>query len=316
MSTIGLEPTQSLSEAGRIVFAYHFHSFLKHETGVRAGDDIEAVHDMRVATRRMRATLRIFERGFSPQTLKFLHENLREATRMLGAVRDLEVFITKFLAYQQTLPLDEQAGLAPLVEHCYLQHEHARTKMLAYLDSKAYEKFKAKTANFIKKELQTNEAVSVKPTPHQIRHVAPVLIYSRYEAIRAYEPFLTDAPVELLHQLRIDFKHFRYTLENFQEILGTESAFVLSEVKEMQDHLGNLNDAKVASQFLEDFLHNWKRYREKLATTRAKKPTAVAHYLEAKLAEQEQLLLTFPQAWHQFDSTKLRQHLASAIGIL
>jgi len=316
MSKIGLQPTQTLAEAGQMIFAHHFHDFLKHETGTRSGKDNEFVHDMRVATRRMRATIRTFGNQFSPSSVKFLENSLKKIAQNLGAVRDLDVFIEKLTTYQQNLPLDEQSGLTPLVEYCYLQREIARTKMLTYLDSKAYERFKTKAACFIKKEILIIKPVSIKPTPYQIHHVAPVLIYSRYEAIRAYEPFLTNASVKLLHQLRIDFKHFRYTLENFQEILGNESVMVLSEIKAMQDHLGNLNDTSVACQFVEDFLHNWKRYREKLATTRTKKPTAIVRYLNVKIAEQELLLTTFPHAWHQFNSLKLRQHLALSIAVL
>jgi len=290
---------------------------MQQEAGTRSGNNIESLHDMRVATRRMRAAIRIFGHGFTPKTLKFLKSGLKETAQALGWVRDWDVFIEKFTAYQQELPAHEQSGLAPLLEYCHMQRDLARTKMLVHLDSKEYEKFKAKVTIFLKTEgLGVNPIPMDKPIPYQIRHVAPSLIYNRYEAVRAYEPFLTNGSVELLHQLRINFKHFRYALENFQEILGEEGAMVIAEIKQMQDYLGNLNDAQVACQFLDNFLNHWKNYREGLTTAKAKKPTAVMKYLKVKLAERELLLSTFPEVWQQFNSSQLRYHLAMSIAAL
>lgn len=316
MSSIGLLPSQSLAKAGQKVLKHHFHDFLKQESAVRLGNDIEAVHDMRVAARRMRATLRIFKKGFTPSELKFLTKGLRQTAHVLGAVRDLDVFIEKLTIYQHKFPLAEQVGLAPLSEYCDLQRNEARAKMLKYLESETYKKFKTKTAHFLNKDIQTDDSFSIKPFPTQIQHVAPMLIYERYEALRAYEPFLMDASVELLHQLRIDFKYFRYTLENFHDILGSESGVVLANVKEIQNHLGDLNDTNVACRFLKNFLHHWKHYRRSLATTRSKKPSSIIDYLNVKLAEKELLLNTFPSVWHQFNSTNLRLNLALSISVL
>jgi len=142
------------------------------------------------------------------------------------------------------------------------------------------------------------------------------LLYARYEALRVYEPFLDNASLELLHQLRIDSKHFRYALENLQEILGNESTSVLTEIKHIQNHLGDLNDAKVACQFLDDFLSHWKSYRQKLTTVRTKKPEAVIDYLKLKVVEREHLLEMFSEVWQHFNSTQLRHHLALAISVL
>ena len=316
-TAIGLQATQSMEEAGRKVFVYHFNDLLKQDSGTRLGEDIEALHNMRVATRRMRAAVRIFENGFTPSALKFLKIGLKETAQFLGSVRDLDVFIEKVTVYQQELTIDKQTGLTPLLNHCYRQRNLARTKMLSYLDSKKYKKFKEKTARFVKKNNTKNVAISFdKPTPFQIRHVAPLLLYNRYETLCAYEPFLNNASVEQLHQLRIDFKHFRYALENFQEILGDESLLILSEIKQIQDCLGNLNDARVGCELVKNFLNNWKKYRKSLNMNKAKKPVAVIDYLKIKTTECEQLLTTFPNVWHEFNSTKLRNHLALAVANL
>lgn len=317
MSIIGLQPTESLTQAGRKVFAHHFHHLIACERKVRCShDNIEVIHDMRVATRRFRAAIYVFETGFSPSSLKFLQKGLKQTTKMLGIARDLDVFVENLRIYQQQFPLAEQSELAPLLEYFDLQREIVRAKLRHYLDGAAYEKFKSKTAHFLRQEFHEIHLKSKKPTPFQIAHIAPALIYKRYEAIRIYEPFLADASVGLLHQLRIDFKHFRYTLENFHDILGNEKTFVLAEVKKMQNHLGELNDARVACELVQNFLQYWKQYRKKIATTRSKKPIAVIDYLNVKRTEKELLLETFPQAWHHFNSNKLRLNLALAVAAI
>lgn len=317
MSVIGLQPTDSLTQAGRKVFAHHFHHLVACERKVRCDhDNIEAIHDMRVATRRFRAAIHVFETGFSSSSLKFLQKGLKQTTKMLGIARDLDVFVGNLRIYQQQFPLAEQSELAPLLEYFDLQREIARAKLRNYLESTAYEKFKSKTTHFLHQEFHEIHHKSQKPIPFQIAHIAPTLIYKHYEAIRIYEPFLIDASVELLHQLRIDFKHFRYTLENFHDILGNENSAVLTEVKKMQNHLGELNDARVACELVQNFLQHWKQYRKKIATTRSKQPIAVINYLNVKQIEKERLLETFPQAWHHFNSNKLRLNLALSVAVI
>ncbi|MDD5228168.1 MAG: CHAD domain-containing protein [Methylococcales bacterium] len=143
MSIIGLQPTQALAEAGKKVLSHHFRNFLKCESDVRASENIEVLHDMRVATRQMRAAIRIFGQGFPPGALKFLKGGLKKTARALGSVRDLDVFIEKFTVYQRQCSPDEQTELAPLLEYCQLQRDRARAKLLVYLDSKTYKRFKA-----------------------------------------------------------------------------------------------------------------------------------------------------------------------------
>lgn len=310
MSKIDLHPTDSLSKAAKKVFLHHWNDFLKYERHIRS-DDAETVHDMRVTTRRMRAAITVFEAGFAPNALDFLKSGLGNVAKNLGVVRDFDVFIEKFMAYQQELAPSEQSEITFLLEYCHLQRSLAKAKLLDYFDGKKYKKFKNRATVFlVKGKFKTNNPRTNSPIPYQIRHVAPLLIYSSYEAIRAYEPFFNDVSLKLLHQLRIDFKYFRYTLENFQEILGDESVRVIDEIKAIQDYLGDLNDAGVASQFLDNFI------KKGLATHKGKKSHVVKNYLEFKNEERKLLLDTFPMAWHDFNSVEMRRNLALAIAVL
>jgi CHAD domain-containing protein len=77
------------------------------------------------------------------------------------------------------------------------------------------------------------------------------LIYLDWHVVRAYEAVLDNAPIELLHTLRIDCKRLRYAFEFTAEVLPPEVRRIIPEVVAMQDHLGALHDAIVAAHRLD-----------------------------------------------------------------
>ncbi len=262
---IGILPNDSLAEAGRKVMLYHFAQVLRHEDGTRLGEDIEALHDMRVATRRLRAAFEVFSEAFEPGALKPHLKGLRATGRALGSVRDLDVFMEKAQRYIETLPEEKRAGLDPLLSQWKEQREAARGRMLEHLNSWEYASFKEKFNLFLH---SPGAGVRSQPpdqlAPDRVCELAPVLIYSRIAAARAYAPFLADAPIERLHVLRIEFKKLRYTVEYFSEVLGKRSVEVINDLKLLQDHLGDLNDAQVATQILGEFIEGWEASQQTL----------------------------------------------------
>src|SRR5215207_1130044 len=67
-----------------------------HTEGVRLGEDIEAVHDMRVGSRRLVAAMKVFAVCFPGYEYELLLRQARRVTRRLGAVRDLDVLIDHY----------------------------------------------------------------------------------------------------------------------------------------------------------------------------------------------------------------------------
>ena len=100
----GVLPDDPMSEAGRKVLRFHFERMLAHEPGTRLGEDIEELHDMRVATRRMRSAFGVFSPYFDPDALQPFFKGLRRTGRALGGVRDLDVFMEKAQRYRNMLP--------------------------------------------------------------------------------------------------------------------------------------------------------------------------------------------------------------------
>ncbi|MFL7791352.1 MAG: CHAD domain-containing protein [Anaerolineae bacterium] len=322
----GLEANDTMAKAARKTFYFHFLRMLYHEAGTRLGEDIEELHDMRVATRRMRAAFQVFSDYLDMDKMRVFLKGLKRTGRTLGAVRDLDVFWEKTQHYLDTLPPERQNDLEPLRVVWEAERERDRTKMVAYLDSARYIQFKERFGKF----LQTPGAGELppfsetgEPIPNRLRHVVPVLVYQRLAAVRAYDEWVNgaDVPLERLHQLRIAAKGLRYTLEYFQEILGPNAKDAIKEIKGLQDHLGDLQDAVVASNLLRDFMTwgTWGHTQTKEGVTLPSEPIVapgVAAYLAARQVELQQLVGTFPQAWERIQSADFGQLVAAALSPL
>jgi CHAD domain-containing protein/transposase-like protein len=317
LQTPGVLPDDPLSEAGRKVWRFHFIQMLIHEDGTRLGENIEDLHHMRVATRRMRAAFEVFGGAFYPKALNKHLKRLRATGRALGGVRDLDVFIEKAMVYLNAQSEADQVQIRPLVENWQQERETNRLKMLAYLDSKRYQVFKKSFYTF----LSTPGAGALplageQNSPERVHQVVPVLVYNRLSAVRAFDPLIPNASPEQLHALRIEFKKLRYTLEYFREVLGNEVGMVIDELKDVQDHLGNLHDAQVATQILRDYLVQWDAQQNSLATELRQTPNALMAYLSAQYAERQRLMVGFKVVWEQFNRPKIRQNIALAVSVL
>jgi CHAD domain-containing protein len=317
MKSPGIRPDDTLTEAGRKVLRYHFAEMLRHEQGTKLGVDIEALHDMRVAVRHMRVAFEVFRDAFTAKTIKKHNKGLRILGRTLGRVRDLDVAIEKANRYLETLPEEKRSGLDPLYRAWQDQRELARQKMLFLLEGETYHSFLRDFNIFVNTpEAGAKKNINDYHAPHLVRHVAPIMIYQRFGTVRAYEKILGTARIEQLHELRIEFKRLRYTLESFREVLGPKCKRIIEEIKVVQDHLGNLNDANVACQILGNFLEQWELRQQALPLRERENPEPIVAYLASKHAERHQLMITFADTWARFDRQELREDLARAVAAL
>jgi CHAD domain-containing protein len=134
--------------------------------------------------------------------------------------------------------------------------------------------------------------------------------------VRAFNAVLENASIEQLHALRIEFKKLRYTAEFFREVLGKEAKAIINDIKNLQDHLGDLNDAQVATEILRDFLAQWDLQQAVIPVTQRESPEPIMAYLSSRYYERHRLMLTFRQSWEHFNRAEFRENLALAISVL
>ena len=314
---IGLNPDDTLAEAGKKVWLYYFAEMLSHEQGTLLGENIEELHDMRVATRRMRSAFDIFGPAFDAKAMKRHLKGLRTIGRVLGQVRDMDVILENAITYQKKMKENARPGLEPLLNSWSKHIDGQRIKMIKHLQSEAYRNFKENFNIFLQvsENVKHFDAQNAGATA-RVRDTVPVLVYSRYAAVKAYEFSLPSASVTQLHALRIEFKKFRYTLEYFREILGEGVNQAINELKQMQDHLGELHDADVACQLVRAFLKKWdveqtlKPIHERLS------PEPIVIYLATLTADRYRLMRSFPDLWKKFSQLEFRQNIAQSISQL
>ena len=309
---------EPMSEAGRKILYTHFCRMLENEEGTRLGEDPEALHDMRVATRRMRAAFQLFAPYFTPEALAPFGKSLKLTGRALGAVRDLDVLMVKAQAFQSGQDEGSGAGpqpLAPLLSAWRQRRDTAREELLVYLDEKKYAKFKVRFEEF----LTSPGAGAVppppgQPTPYRVRHLVAGLLVNRYEGVRAYESSLPAAPLTTYHALRIECKRFRYALEFFRDVLGPEVGGVIKQVTGMQDLLGDLHDAVVSEGMVAEFLHD--QAARRISDVQPEVLDGVARYLTAQWTIQRDLLARFPARWVELIGPDFRRNLSLAVAML
>jgi CHAD domain-containing protein/inorganic triphosphatase YgiF len=320
-----VKPGDSMGEVAHRIFSYQFGQMLSHEKGTRKGENIEELHDMRVAVRRMRAASKVFKTYLDSEQLGPHLKGLRRTQGALGDVRDLDVFREKAKEYLETLPEGHEQDLAPLFAMLGEEREKARKTMLAYLDSEKYARSKRDFSEFLEVPGAGALPTSNKKhdaLPHRVKDVLPSVIYARFADIGAYSEWVEGpyVSVERLHRLRIAAKGLRYTFEFFEDVLGDNAKIMIKEFKGLQDHLGDLHDAVVAIDLLSSYLRTgaWGLAESETGKKAGKQANlkgmeGIEIYLASREEELRTLLDTFPDAWAKFRSKEFREKIEEAI---
>ncbi len=304
--TPGVSAEDHIAEAGRKVMRFHLARMLEHEPAVRAGIDNEAVHKMRVATRRQRAAWRVFGEAYRKGRTKRYRDGLREAAGRLGAVRDLDVQLEAADDYRADLPVAEQRALEPLLNAWRQHRDDARVLLLRELDSPAFRRWLDDYIDFVR-----TEGAAVLPVgpvePHRVRDTAPSRVWAAYEGVRGYESVLRWADVPTLHELRIAGKWLRYSVEFVREALGADADPLIARVTALQDHLGLMNDADVTASMTRTFL------LEHAADLSAPETAAIGRYLVDREKEVARLRRSIGPTWRGVAGVQFRRTLGRVV---
>jgi CHAD domain-containing protein len=310
-----LRSADSIAEALRHILAYHFGKAKKLAQAAFAADE-EAIHDMRVAIRRLRAALRIARPFFRPKRLQAVRARLQEAAEILGAVRDLDVLLAHAETYQGRR-WDEEADLDGWIETLRSRRSGALETMREYLAGKRFRRLRGEMQAFLagirpprlagKAAARGEGAAESAGTASaaRVRDVLPAALWAQYSAVRAHEAVESPTP-ESLHTLRIECKRLRYLMEFFQGVLGARAAPAIALAIRAQDHLGRLNDAWVAAGMLRSYIGE-------AEGPDSNRLASAAEYLADLHREVESLAQTFPPLWQELTSPAYRRRLAGLL---
>ncbi|MEW5765349.1 MAG: CHAD domain-containing protein [Acidobacteriota bacterium] len=207
----------------------------------------EFVHDARVATRRLRTALRLLAPYLGPRRAESLRLELAWAGRLLGQVRDLDVFLEELRAMERRLP--EGMSLPHgLVDRLLRDRSEALEAMVSGLSGRRFAALLDRLGRLAASPAPKGRPGAPPPTAGR---AAPVLLLrAEKQARRMGRAVEAASPSEALHRLRILFKRLRYTGEFFETVLGGAMGPYLRAVVALQDTLGAHQDAVVGARRL------------------------------------------------------------------
>jgi CHAD domain-containing protein len=204
--------------------------------------DIEGVHDMRVATRRLRGAIHDFLPLMNKRPLKQVRKDLKQLADALGAVRDHDVAIAaleKLRDDAEETPIKE--GLGKMLEERRTQRELAQFDLVEALAISKINLLDERFTKAIDKAVKKKTAENASFNDVGQRVVGELLQEFCDLSDSIYSPFI-NAP---LHKFRISAKHLRYALELFAPCWDNQSEPFAVEIAEMQSSLGEIHDCDI-----------------------------------------------------------------------
>jgi CHAD domain-containing protein len=249
---IGLDCAADAIEWAAEVLRVRLEEVVDLRGGALDFSDIEGVHAMRVATRRLRSALRDFAPLMKKRPLKKVRRNLKQIADALGAVRDLDVAILALEKLQEEAESEKiKIGIETELNARRALRDRARMDLMEALAisnvTGLQEEFAAAIAEATRKR---KHAISFNEAGRAA--VGDALAEFCRLGAALYEPHNTEA----LHELRIVAKRLRYAIELFVACWGERIAPFADEIADMQGFLGEVHDCDVWIESLSERLIN------------------------------------------------------------
>jgi CHAD domain-containing protein len=269
--------------AGQVQLLQNYHA------EVLATQEVEAIHKMRVTTRRLQASLDLLQIGKDEFGIRKLKGQLRRLRGKLSDVRNYDVFL---------ILLDEEAAkrktikqpFAHLKDELQKRRGERAEKVRKYLEKTSLEKVAKKLAL---------ETATAEVSSSSLAHIASEQAIARRAGDRLEQRFnefhklaLNAKPTtnpEEFHQLRIAAKRLRYLLE-----IGTEMGFrgnltALEWLRSLQDRIGDWHDFEALEDEIISIIANPKFVKHYLRESNSILAAAV-HLRKKKVALVKRLL--------------------------
>lgn len=246
-----LQATDAFASAGRSVMWTQVDRLLARETVIRDPAESDALRRYRVATRRLRAAMRLFRPAYATRDTRPLREGLSELADLLGAVRDVDVRLAHLKVWTAERDGESADAVLPMLDEWARDRERAAAALARELDARRHRRLLERLVAFV--TATKAETTGGRPGRLTVDRAASSL-WTSFETVRAYGPAIPWADLRTLHELRVEAKRLRYAIEFLSPILGTDPTPLVERLVALQDHLGALNDAAVEAAAVRSFL--------------------------------------------------------------
>ncbi len=251
----------------------HLHRFISLEAKVLKGDDPDAIHDMRVASRRLQQILDLIFPTPRPREARRLRRKIRRCRRALGDVRNCDVLlglVERRLARRRS---SHREAWTAVQRHLQERRTESFTKATRKLSRLNLAVFYMRTKSIldrlgakadqgqIAQPLALPGGAVLEPFPKRLARVL-VGVWSEFEkqvASSHSEPSATS-----IHAARIAAKRLRYLLEVVNQFGISGSSQFLAWLRRIQQHLGDWHDMEVLEEMIIDMMARQQFLRDHL----------------------------------------------------
>jgi CHAD domain-containing protein len=212
-------------------------------------NDLEGVHSMRVASRRLRSALRDFTPYVRKQRLTALLKQLRNIAAALGEVRDQDVAIKALEQLESRIPSHFAPALKQFIDTRKEIRDAARQELISILEDTQLKELETAFTARVEEATALREAKSAGTAVRSqisYRLMSRSIILDRLRELEKlsqglFRPF----DIETLHEMRIAAKRLRYAIELFQQCWGHGMSSYAKRVARIQTALGEVHDCDV-----------------------------------------------------------------------
>ena len=273
----------------RAAFADAVASLLRHDPLVRTGGDPEAVHQARVATRKLRSHLRTFAPLLRVDWSEPLRSELGWLAMGLGAVRDREVLLERLRARAEPLPASDVRSATALLKSLELEIQALRKTVRTDLDSQRY-------IDLLEVLVDAAHTPPTLPEGDQpASAVLPGLASTPWKRLRTAVKQLPESPTDPeLHRIRILAKRARYAAEAVVPVAGAGAESFARAAAKLQTVLGEHQDSVTAQAWL------------RAARVSGRRAFVAGELIALERIAAEESRARWPRAWSSLDRKSLR----------
>jgi CHAD domain-containing protein len=238
---VTLSPTETVAEAARKATVFGAEALMRNQAAAESGE-VEPLHQLRVATRRLRASNELFSTAIYASQLKIFRRDLPWLGSEAGGVRECDVTSALIAARAAKIDGDLKEAVAPILEALKQRRNAEFAKLCGLLDSKRYRRLLAKLSNPALKKVGADRRLGLAA----VRLIRP----ATHGAARLGKRLAADAPPLVFHKLRVRLKRLRYELEMIAPLGAKRHKKTLKRLEDLQELLGLYHDVTVAHAWL------------------------------------------------------------------
>jgi CHAD domain-containing protein len=230
--------------------------FMSYEAKVLKGDDPDAIHDMRVSSRRLQQMLDLLYPKPRPPEFRRLRRQIRRCRRVLGNVRNCDVLLEHVSRSLRRKRSARREAWTAVQHYLLLRRSEGFLRAMRRFGKINLAVFYVNLKEFLAQEKAHEHSAehrqhdSTAARPAFSKHLTSALqsVWTAFEdQVRLSQG---DSRPAVIHGARIATKRLRYLLEVFHEFDVAGSAEALAWLRELQQHLGDWHDLEVLEQMM------------------------------------------------------------------